>query len=100
MVEEKEPKPLCHDDCWHYGSFGGEEGCEQKHGGYGGWPEPIQPGQECLYPKKKDIVKPSHIGSFQGLCAALEGSVIEGGPHDNTQLVEILTGSKVKKPEE
>lgn len=91
---KQKSKPLCHIDCWHYDVFGGEEGCGQRHGGWGGWPEPIKPGQECLYPKKREICKPILIDTM-GLCAALgDGVVIKGGPHDNTHLVQILTGIK------
>ncbi|MBD3252629.1 hypothetical protein GF386_02770 [Candidatus Pacearchaeota archaeon] len=45
-------RPPCHEDCWHYDCFGGKEGCGQHHNGWGGWPEEIEPGQECLYLKK------------------------------------------------
>jgi hypothetical protein len=31
---------------------------------------------------------------MMGLCSALEGIVIKGGPGDNTALVQILTNSK------
>jgi len=90
----KSRKPLCDDNCWHYSSFGGEEGCGQHHGGWGGWPEPIKPGERCLHPEDRDVSEPIYVGSFLGFCAALEGAVIEGGPHDNTQVAGILTNSK------
>ena len=90
--DKNQPKPFCHEDCWHYDSFGGVEGCGQRNGGYGGWPEPIKPGEKCLHPEDRDICKPV-IVSLQGLCAMLEGAVIQGGPHDNSQLVELLTSS-------
>ena len=90
--------PACHENCWHYGVFGGVEGCEAKNELEGNpWPEPIEPGQKCLYPDKRDVKKPLFIGSMVGLCAALEGEVIIGGPADNTQLVQLLVGSEVKK---
>jgi len=85
----KDSKPLCSEDCWHYGVFGGTEGCEAVHTP---WPELRQPGEKCLYPDKKDIC-PSVIIDTMGFCAALEGEVIKGGPHDNTQLVKMLTSS-------
>ena len=95
MPEETQTKPLCHEDCWHYNVFGGVEGCGKQESENGNpWPEPIEPGEKCFYPKKRDIVKPIYIGSVQGLCAALEGTVIEGGPNDNTSIVKLLTNPK------
>jgi hypothetical protein len=32
-------KPLCHEDCFYYGCFGGVEGCDVQNEGWGGWPE-------------------------------------------------------------
>ncbi len=89
---QNQSTPLCDPDCWHYSVFGGVQGCGQKDGDYGGWPEPIEPGEQCLYPNNRNIC-PGVIISSMGLCAALEGAVIKGGPHDNTKLVKLLTGS-------
>lgn len=97
VYDKNEPKPLCNEDCWHYDVFGGEEGCGQHHGGWGGWPEPVKPGEECLHPEERKICKPIFVGSALGLCAALTGDVIKGGPHDNTLIVKMLTGSKDSK---
>lgn len=90
----KKSKPLCDGDCWHYSSFGGVEGCgvREEEGNY--WPEEIQTGDKCLYPEKKDVCEPVFVGSILGFCAALEGTVIDGGLHDNTKLVKMLTNSK------
>ncbi len=63
-------KPLCHEDCFYYGCFGGVEGCDVQNGG--GWPEQIEPGQRCLYPNERSVSKPIIISSLE-LCAALEG---------------------------
>jgi len=93
-VYKEESKPPCHEDCWHYDTFGDVSGCGQAHGGWGGWPEPIEPGQGCLYPEKRNICEPIIVDSV-GFCAALEGSVIGGGLHDNTQLVERLISYEV-----
>jgi len=65
-------KPLCHEDCFYYGCFGGAEGCDVQNGGWGGWPERIEPGQKCLYPGKRSVSKPIIISSLE-FCAALEG---------------------------
>ena len=74
MPEETQTKPLCHEDCWHYNVFGGVEGCGKQESENGDpWPEPIEPGEKCLYPKKRDIV---------------------GGPNDNTSIVKLLTNPK------
>ena len=92
-------RPPCSANCWHYGSFGGTEGCEYLAGDYGGWPEQIKPDEKCLYPEKREIHEPIVISS-QGMCAALEGAVIKGGPHDNTTFVQMLTnprGQNTKK---
>lgn len=90
---KNQKKPLCDYDCWHYDSFGGEEGCGQEHGGWGGWPEQIEPGEVCLHPEKRIICEPIQ-GSMSGFCAALEGVAIKGGPHDNSLIVKLLTNSK------
>lgn len=84
-------KPLCSSDCWHYDVFGGKEGCGQWHGGWGGWPESVRPGEPCLHPEQRKICEPLYVGDLLGLCNALEGTIIEGGPHDNTSLVTLLT---------
>ena len=92
----KKSETLCSGDCWHYAVFGGVEGCGQREEETGNpWPEPIEPGQKCLYPNKRDICQ-SFIMSSIGFCAALEGQVISGGANDNTNLVGILIGSKSK----
>ena len=83
-------RPPCHEDCWYYDVFGGVEGCGQRHKGWGGWPEEIKPGEDCLYPSKRDVCKPVLVVSNIGLCAALEGAVIKGSPNDNTAFVEAL----------
>ena len=59
----------CQEECFHYGMFGGVEGCDA-----GRFHEQIQPGQECLYPKHRNICQ--YVGSFSflELCAALEGT--------------------------
>jgi len=89
----KEPK-LCSGDCWHYSVFGGVEGCGQREEETGNpWPEPIEPGQKCLYPNRREIYQ-SFIMSSMGFCAALEGAVIKGGSDDNTKLVKILTSAE------
>jgi len=95
--ENEEANPLCHENCWHYGNFGGVEGCEQVHGGWGGWPEPIEPGEECLYPEKRDVFEESFSMSTQGFCAALAGEIIEGRSHDNARLVKLLTSEYVEQ---
>jgi hypothetical protein len=97
MIKYCEKTQECHGDCWHYGCFGGREGCEQKNGGWGGWPEQIKPGEKCLHPEDRDICKPVLVSSLMGVCDALAGQTVMGGPGDNTQLVEILTGVKVSR---
>ncbi len=96
QTSNEQSKPPCHQDCWHYDVFGGVEGCGQEQGGWGGWPEPIEPGQACLYPEKRNMSGVIFVMSGLGFCAALEGTVIVGGEHDNTKLVRILTGSQVQ----
>lgn len=90
-------KPLCEEDCWHYGLFGDQICCDAKDS-WGFYQEPITEGELCLHPDKKDTSPPTFTGSLLGLCAALEGSVIIGGPHNNQQLVQILMGSGAEKP--
>jgi hypothetical protein len=58
-------RPLCHEDCFYYGSFSGVEGCDVSNGNWGGWPEQIQPGQKCLYPRKRDICEPILVSSLE-----------------------------------
>ena len=94
---QDQQRPPCNADCWHNDVFGGEEGCGQRHGGWGGWPEPIKPGEPCLHPEERDICEPVYVGSVLGLCVALEGKVIEGGPHDNSSIVRLLTNSEQVK---
>ncbi|MFA5992478.1 MAG: hypothetical protein WC796_02095 [Candidatus Pacearchaeota archaeon] len=89
-------KPLCDVNCWHYGSFGRVDGCERNTDDYGGWPEPIEPGQKCLYPDDKRICQPVII-SLLGLCAMLDGVVIEGGVNDNTHLAQMLVGAESER---
>ena len=92
---QNQQRPPCNADCWHYSVFGGEEGCGQREEKTGNpWPEPIQPGESCLHPEDRDICEPIYVGSVLGLCAALEGEVIKGGPHDNSSIVRLLTNSE------
>jgi len=91
MKDTNQDKPLCSGECWHYDVFGNAEGCGQKNGGYGGWPEPVKPGELCLHPESRQICA-SMCVSLVGLCAALEGEVIIGGPGDNSHFVKLLTG--------
>jgi len=88
-------RPPCNVDCWHYGVFGGVEGCGQRENKTGNpWPEPIELGEPCFHPEDRDICEPVYIGSVLGLCAALEGEVIQGGLHDNSSIVKLLTNSE------
>ena len=87
-------RPVCDVDCEHLGSFGGVDGCQQQEEVTGDpWPEPIQPGEKCLHPADRNICQHYFTVSMLGLCAALEGAPIVGGPHDNTELVKTLTRS-------
>jgi len=95
MNYDKVKKPKCDGNCWHYGMFGGVGGCEALDS-WGSIHEPIEPGQTCLHPDKKEFGVDLGVVSAQGLCAALEGAVIVGGEHDNTQLVKVLTGCEIK----
>ena len=85
-------KPKCDVECFHYGMFGGEGGCEALDS-WGSIHEPLEPGETCLYPKKKDFGIDLGIVSIQGMCAALEGAVITKGKHDNTKFVKVLSES-------
>lgn len=84
----------CSVDCWHYSVFGGVEGCGKKNGSYGGWPEQIKLGERCLYPSERDVGRPGMVVSLFGVCVALEGAVIQGGPHDNTKFVRMLKNTR------
>ncbi len=59
----------CHEACFHYGMFGGVDGCDAS-----GFHEKMQPGQECPYPKSRAIGQYLGTFSFLEVCAALEGT--------------------------
>ena len=84
----------CNSNCWYYTSFGGERGCGQQESINGNpWPEPIQPGDPCIHPNDINVKVPVYVGSSLGLCEALGGNIIQGGPHDNTSIVRLLIES-------
>ena len=72
--------------------FGGVEGCEALDHGYGFYHEPVEPGQNCLYPDRKTFPDISFTMSAAGLDAVLgeEPTIIVGGKHDNTKLISVL----------
>ena len=69
--QKQDSKPVCDEDCFDYGMFGGEECC-----GAGRYFVPMQPGQKCLHPDLRYICKPIGTVSTLEFCAALEGQPI------------------------
>jgi len=84
--------PVCDIDCFYAGGmFGGKHVCDALEECWGPG-EPVEVGEQCLHPVKRDFNYTSFTMSSIGFCDALAGAVVRGGEHDNSKLVQTLTG--------
>ena len=87
----------CDAECFHYGMFGGKGGCDKDD--WGSTFEPLNPGDLCLHPEKKEYGINLGVVSGGCFCSALEGG-IEGvviASENDAKFVQALTGVEVKK---
>jgi hypothetical protein len=97
IILGKIKRTKCDDNCWHYGMFGGEGGCEALDS-WGSIHEDVKPGQLCLHPDKKEYGIDLGVVSSSCFCSALSGG-IEGivvNSENDKKFVEVLTNTDKK----
>ncbi len=64
-------KPKCDVDCSYLHMFGFAGACDARDDGWGSFHESVEPGQRCLYTKKKDLCLPDLVVTVPGFWAAM-----------------------------